>query len=439
MPNIALVVLDTLRKDTFDKYFNWLPGLRFENGWAPAHYTIPSHASMFTGKYPSEIGVHAKSEVLDCEEITISEKLKKNGFTTRAISANLLASPINDFDRGFDEFHLTGRAETLDDGVFPWMKNAKEMEYQGIFRNLYLTFQCIISNYNFPRSLKMGWKIKKDRFSSIIDTIDIIDSIDFGTNEFLFVNIMDSHAPYSPPDEYFPGEYEVRTISEGVKINDKSEMEDQKQAYEASAKYLSNMYQNLFQMMRRDFDYIITLSDHGELFGEYGTSKHYFGVFPELTQIPISIFNGEDNVEEINKTVGLLDIYETILEMANVSSSKRDKSLLSGTNNRDYITESHGLRQPWRDSLRKSDVDSGLMDKIDQPLRGIAMPNNYYGFQMPNGEFVEQGKSIEANPKLHFDNIVSRLEQELLGDIDSSKEEMSEDVKNQLRSLGYLD
>lgn len=56
-PNIALIVLDTLRKDSFDEHFDWLPGRRFENAWAPSHWTVPVHASLFTGHYPSEVGV----------------------------------------------------------------------------------------------------------------------------------------------------------------------------------------------------------------------------------------------------------------------------------------------------------------------------------------------------------------------------------------------
>ena len=64
MTNIALVVLDTLRYDAFEEFFDWLPGVRFTNVFSPGHYTIPAHAGIFTGQYPSEVGTHAKSEDL---------------------------------------------------------------------------------------------------------------------------------------------------------------------------------------------------------------------------------------------------------------------------------------------------------------------------------------------------------------------------------------
>lgn len=55
-PSVALVVLDTLRKDTFDRHFKWLPGVNFEDAYAPADFTTPVDGSMFTGLYPSEHG-----------------------------------------------------------------------------------------------------------------------------------------------------------------------------------------------------------------------------------------------------------------------------------------------------------------------------------------------------------------------------------------------
>jgi arylsulfatase len=100
MPRIALVVLDTLRKDAFDEHFEWLPGRRFENAWSTSHYTVPVHGSMFTGQYPSESGVHAKSELFDYPDPVLPELLVRNGYTTRALHTNPLLE-ASEFDRGF--------------------------------------------------------------------------------------------------------------------------------------------------------------------------------------------------------------------------------------------------------------------------------------------------------------------------------------------------
>jgi arylsulfatase A-like enzyme len=92
MTRVALIVLDTLRKDAFDQYLSWLPGRRFEQAWSTAKWTMPAHASLFTGKYPSEVGVNAKSEGLDCSEPVLAEVLSDVGYTTHAFSANLMVS-----------------------------------------------------------------------------------------------------------------------------------------------------------------------------------------------------------------------------------------------------------------------------------------------------------------------------------------------------------
>ncbi len=71
-PDIALVVLDTLRKDYFEEEFEWLhsTGTYFDNGWSTSHWTIPAHASLFSGRYACEIGTGAKKSAFDGQEDT---------------------------------------------------------------------------------------------------------------------------------------------------------------------------------------------------------------------------------------------------------------------------------------------------------------------------------------------------------------------------------
>ena len=81
-PNVAVVVLDTLRRDRFREYFDWLPGQFYSRAFSTSHWTVPAHASLFTGKYGSELGVTAKSPSLDCDEITLPEALSAAGYRT---------------------------------------------------------------------------------------------------------------------------------------------------------------------------------------------------------------------------------------------------------------------------------------------------------------------------------------------------------------------
>lgn len=64
-PNVAIVLLDTLRRDSSDEHFDWLPGGRYKSTWSTSHWTVPAHGTLFTGKYPTETGVRIKSPALD--------------------------------------------------------------------------------------------------------------------------------------------------------------------------------------------------------------------------------------------------------------------------------------------------------------------------------------------------------------------------------------
>ncbi|WP_200895638.1 sulfatase-like hydrolase/transferase [Halorubrum saccharovorum] len=125
-PNIALVVLDTLQKDIFDRKFNWISGVNYNNAWSTTHYSPAAHGSLFTGKFGSEIGVHGKSPNLDCEQPTLAEILRDSGYTTRGFSANTYVSKYFDFDRGFKTFQNETRVVSGEASSFNWPQFIKD-------------------------------------------------------------------------------------------------------------------------------------------------------------------------------------------------------------------------------------------------------------------------------------------------------------------------
>ena len=79
--NVVLIVIDTLRADHaqgLDKLLD-LGFVKYEDVYATAPWTLPSHASMFTGMYPSEHGIHETKEYqLYLLSISISYLLHPN-------------------------------------------------------------------------------------------------------------------------------------------------------------------------------------------------------------------------------------------------------------------------------------------------------------------------------------------------------------------------
>ena len=76
----------------------------FEDALSPAGYTLPAHASMFTGLYPSEHCTNNENARLDDSYTTIAELLKGAGYRTFLYSANphIAADPAGNFAQGFE-------------------------------------------------------------------------------------------------------------------------------------------------------------------------------------------------------------------------------------------------------------------------------------------------------------------------------------------------
>lgn len=73
IPNIILVVFDTLRLDALGCYGGKVKtpvidsfaadSVKFEGAVAPSSWTAPTHASLFSGKYPSDHGIHVSVDL----------------------------------------------------------------------------------------------------------------------------------------------------------------------------------------------------------------------------------------------------------------------------------------------------------------------------------------------------------------------------------------
>lgn len=434
MVNVALVVLDTLRKDKFDQHFDWLPGVRFENTWSTSHYTIPAHGSLFTGRYPSETGVHAKSERFDYPGEALAEKLRDNGFTTRGVSENILLSPVNDFDRGFSSFSSIGRAAEVEPDVFNWSGALSSTDGSGIYRDIQLLLQCLKENNNLLKSLNYGLKLKRGSFDGIYDAKKLVKNSNFQDKEFLFLNLMQAHGPYNAPNEY-------RTVNcdryspAGAEtlLGGDADFSKQQQAYNDCIRYLSDGYKEIFTLLQNDFDYIFTVSDHGELFGEHGAKQHWHGVYPELTHVPLIISHEDLSNKSEMRTSSLLDVHATIQHITGINGYSRGSNLLDEPGENQYLVEYHGLRHKRIDSLIEDGFDSSQIEKYDSNLYGLVLSNGDYGYQTVEG-FQDEGISSSMDFLEKIELLRLKLDERK---VDSSQKQSDDHLRRQLEYLGY--
>ncbi|WP_430504724.1 sulfatase-like hydrolase/transferase [Haloparvum sp. PAK95] len=436
MTNIALIVLDTLRYDAFEEHFDWHPGIRFDNAWSTSHWTVPAHASLFTGKYASEVGIYAGAQTFDCKEPLLAEQLSDSGYTTRAFSANPNISSTFQGDRGFDQFERSWRLEGMDEKLFDWDDFIARTRGEGPSRFLKALQECVTSDCKTLASLRHGIQLKlrdtqlghgaKD--DGISSALNLVRETKFEDNEFLFMNLMEAHTPYDPPSEWKTVDVELDGLVATMDEPDYP-VEEIQQAYDDSVRYLSHMYEKVFNELKKDFDVIITLSDHGELLGEHDAWEHLYGIYPEVTRVPLTIYAGDDDISRRNESVSLLDVHKTVLEVGNIYSDGKGRDIRNAVGDGEYLVESHGLPERNKKALYGRGFDE--LEFLDEWLHGIVNAR-YYGYETYD-DFEERGQPIYDNPRERISKLDANLEKR----VNSKDENIDEKVMDQLADLGY--
>ena len=115
-PNVLLIVMDTVAAGHLSLFGYDRPtsptidelakrGIRFDRAQATSSWTLPSHASMFTGRWPHELSAGWLTP-LDATYPTLAEYLGKHGYATAGFTANYWYCASNSgLDRGFTVYH----------------------------------------------------------------------------------------------------------------------------------------------------------------------------------------------------------------------------------------------------------------------------------------------------------------------------------------------
>lgn len=215
MDDIILIILDTLRKDYGEKYLN-PPILRrygfvyYSNAIAPSPWTFPSHVSIFTGKYPAIHGVHETRD-MKIPKIRIREhsrflttQLSGMGYNTVLISANSLIQPNFGF-RGFNEVY--------DIFWYPEKLSHKDVEIIKKYKSKNSGYLSTAINLIYHRKFEVLWRAVEDvilykkilsrirRYppldKGINKAISILKNLDLKDKNFIVINLMEVHEPYS--------------------------------------------------------------------------------------------------------------------------------------------------------------------------------------------------------------------------------------------------
>ncbi|RQG90190.1 DUF229 domain-containing protein [Natrarchaeobius halalkaliphilus] len=295
-PDVLFLVLDSLRMDrvsTYDHDRETTPALStlstyattYENAFAPAPWTLPSHASMFTGTFPSEHGVTNGFSDDMCRlspsRSTLADVLSEDGYRTAGFSNNPWVGQLSGLDRGFDEF-VEWDLEISSEGDDSVHTSREE---------LYSRCHSLLGK----GARQPVFALKRRFFTdSLVDRTKrwIERGIDSAEPTFTFVNLMEAHSPYFPPKQAFeelglevPGPLEPRVLNTKLLayVMGKTDLDPDTRRrimeyYDASTRYQDRKVEEILSLLQREgvFDdtLVVVASDHGKTLGDYPRDEH---------------------------------------------------------------------------------------------------------------------------------------------------------------------
>ncbi len=370
-PNIVFIVLDTHRFDRISTYgYNrdTTPNLDdfgrqatvFENGISTAQWTIPSHAAMFTGEYPTTHQTLQAHHRLDSRIKTIASHLREHGYKTIGFCNNPLVGILdNGLRQGFDTFYNYGGAvpsvpksssklPKLLDMMWEWYtQQLRKLSYpiQNAFARSDFLFQLSLHPIFVPLWSKLA-NFKGDTARSLNDVRQYLDAHTRHHPEqphFTFINLMEPHLPYAPPDNfvdryapYFKEEREVRDfmrqynsqafrwllpLQERWKPMQSAVLND---LYDAEVAYQDHLLSPILEFLTRDDVAENTLTiiagDHGEGLGEHDFMGHSFVAYQELVHVPLMVKfpQAAGKGKRVSEPVSTRRIFHTVLDAAGV-------------------------------------------------------------------------------------------------------------------------
>jgi arylsulfatase A-like enzyme len=323
-PNVLLVVLDTARADHFGPFHGhaYTPAFNSlaERGQAAvaistSPWTVPSHASMFTGLLPFDHGVTGAAAITEDRRLAslrpaierhrerwLPAVMAAAGYRTVGVSANVWITKEMGFDLGFEEFHPVGMARVTPRGAEPdhhW--RIRDLAPDGVRRR-------------GKRAARYLRDARKGRDFGLQEALAHVRElaarpVDPERPWFLFVNVMEAHAPYLPPPGF--GELAPRDRFKGPALNHKymgdafvaaynvgavddivkEELRVLRRLYRAEVEYVDTFLAGAMDALHGHLDrtVVVVTADHGENLGEDHRLGHVAALDERLVRVPLAV------------------------------------------------------------------------------------------------------------------------------------------------------
>lgn len=373
-PDILFLVLDTQRADRLSCYgypLSTSPHLDafaedatlFQRAIAPAQWTIPSHASMFTGVYPSVHQTVQSYSMLPDHLPTLAERLREGGYFTAGFCNNPLVGVINNgLRRGFYSFlNYSGLLTSypnqagIPSSFLDWYRQGFKRLLAKLLNQVQDSFarSDALLALSFTPLMVPLWQtalsFKGNTTKSLDDAAQLLihrKGADTDQPIFSFINLMGTHMPYHPPRRYMekfaPHVLRDRSAQHYLRRFNSDVYgwlaplagaldEPQKAAldgmYDAEVAYQDEQVGLFLSRLEQagvlDNTLVIVCSDHGEHLGEKQFIGHSLTLYNELVRVPLIIRDPHGEFPkgtEVDQIISTCHLFHTVLTAAGLAN-----------------------------------------------------------------------------------------------------------------------
>lgn len=293
--NVLLIVMDVVRAKSLSLYGYERPtspilsrwaerGVVFDSAYATAPWTLPSHASLFTGLPHRDLSVDW-TVPLDRRHPVLAERFKAEGYRTAGFVGNwFYTTRQSGLARGFGE-------------------------YQGLRRTVKQTLlastpgQMFFTNH--PGRYSRERDVDRRSAAQVNARFLLWERQDRTRPFFAFLNYFDAHRPRVAPPGGFPSFVTRRTDQD---------------RYDANIWYIDREIGGLLEELERtgvlDNTIVVITADHGEQFGEHGLHGHGTSLYLPSLHVPLLMLGpGLPHGLRVGHPVSLVDVAATLEEL----------------------------------------------------------------------------------------------------------------------------
>ena len=452
-PNIILLVLDCVRLDGLHAFGNPRPvtpaldrlaeqSRRYTQARSAAIWTLPSHASMFTGLHPRQHGVNVDTRWLDEGIPTMAELLARAGYQTVSFSTNAWVGPHFGLDRGFEDFYALWR-------IFPGMGKARFPWWEKALRKGLLERKDKGAR-KLNKYVRKWWREKRDPARPF----------------FLFGLYLDAHLPYRPPRGYAERLLDPQALRRARAANqdawaymaDEVRMTPEdfvglRALYDAEIAYVDDVLEDLLAFLdasgAMENTLILITADHGENIGDHGLMDHQYCVCDTLARVPFILhypqaFAPGNDDSPVQHT----DLLPTFLELAGASQPPNlsGRSLLASPSKRQITQYTAAHRHRFARRHPNFDPASKGYDRTYDAI----VQEDYKLIRSNQGDHWLYHLASDPDEQINLAEKQPARVQALAAALDAwlnehppltkaaPPPELDEDLQKHLRGLGYL-